>query len=891
MKKLFQGVFVSAMAITGAVAAGHIMHVELFNGNIYSFAADSVKQVTYTLSEDSLSPVDPYAGYEEIRSFDLEGNTFKMIKVEGGTFLMGAQSTDPSAPNYDSLAKENEGPVHSVTLSTYYMAQYETTCNLVRSLGITAGMGSESDKPIRNIYRKDVMLFVEKLNAYMHENGQLDEDENFTFPTEAQWEYAARGGKYSHGYIYAGSNNYNDVAYCRENSDHYSFTKVGSFAPNELGLYDMSGNCFEMCLDEWGSYSEDTQVDPQGPAVVTDSTKWVLRGGSFYEPASSSRVTYRGGLDANTETNSFSLRLALVKGNEKYEGPIAPDTVAADTSYKAIVDSLVANDPYADSIAVRSFDLEGDTFKMIKVEGGSFLMGAQSKDSLAPNYDPEAKGNESPVHRVCLSTFYMAQFETTCNLVRNLGITAGMGSESDKPIRNIYRNELLFFVEKLNAYMHENGQLGDYEYFTFPTEAQWEYAARGGKYSHGYIYAGSNNYNDVAYCKENSDHYSFTKVGSFAPNELGLYDMSGNCYEMCIDQWGSYSTETQVNPQGPAVVTDSTKWILRGGSFYEPAIASRVTYRGNMLASTQTNSFSLRLALVKGNEKYVNPFTPDTVGKDTSYTAIDDTLDAVDPYADYAEIRSFDLKGDTFKMIKVEGDTFLMGAQSIDSLAPNYDTLARENEGPVHRVVLSTFYMAQFETTCNLVRSLGITAGMGSESDMPIRNIYRSDVLRFVEKLNAYMHENGQLDEDENFTFPTEAQWEYAARGGKYSHGYIYAGSNNYNDVAYCRENSDHYSFTKVGSFAPNELGLYDMSGNCFEMCLDEWGSYSEDTQVDPQGPAVVTDSTKWVLRGGSFYEPASSSRVTYRGGLDANTETNSFSLRLALVKNKKIKK
>ena len=74
-------------------------------------------------------------------------------------------------------------------------------------------------------------------------------------------------------------------------------------------------------------------------------------------------------------------------------------------------------------------------------------------------------------------------------------------------------------------------------------------------------------------------------------------------------------------------------------------------------------------------------------------------------------------------------------------------------------------------------------------------------------------------------------------------------------------------------------------------MCLDEWGSYSEDTQVDPQGPAVVTDSTKWVLRGGSFYEPESSSRVTYRGGLDANTETNSFSLRLALVKNKKIKK
>ena len=261
---------------------------------------------------DKSTTSDPMANGPKTRSFDLNGAKFKMIKVEGGTFLMGAQSTDPSAPNYDPSAKENEGPVHSVTLSTYYIAEYETTCNIVRNAGINSGMGSESDKPIRNIHRADVLKFVENLNSLMHENGQLEDNEKFSLPTEAQWEYAARGGKYSHGYIYAGSNDYNEVAYCRENSDHYSFTKVGSFAPNELGLYDMSGNCFEMCLDEWGDYSKDSQVDPQGPAVVTDNTKWIMRSGSFYESAKSSRVTYRGGIDSFTETNSFSLRLALV---------------------------------------------------------------------------------------------------------------------------------------------------------------------------------------------------------------------------------------------------------------------------------------------------------------------------------------------------------------------------------------------------------------------------------------------------------------------------------------------------------------------------------------------------------------------------------------------------
>ena len=248
----------------------------------------------------------------DVRTFDLDGVKFNMIKVEGGTFLMGAQSTDTLGANYDPLARDNESPVHSVTLSTYYIAEYETTCDIVRKAGITAGMGSESDKPIRNIYRKDVLQFVENLNTIMHENGQLGDDEKFSLPTEAQWEYAARGGKYSHDYLFAGSDYYEEVAYCKETSNGYAFTKVGSLAPNELGLYDMSGNVFEMCLDEWGDYSADSQVDPQGPAVVTDNTRWVLRSGSFYESAISSRVTSRGRIDASTQTNSFSLRLALV---------------------------------------------------------------------------------------------------------------------------------------------------------------------------------------------------------------------------------------------------------------------------------------------------------------------------------------------------------------------------------------------------------------------------------------------------------------------------------------------------------------------------------------------------------------------------------------------------
>ena len=87
----------------------------------------------------------------EVRTFNLNGTKFNMIKVDGGTFLMGAQKTDKNAPNYDPNAKDNEAPVHSVTVSTFYIAEFETTCNIVRKAGISAGMGSESNMPIRNL--------------------------------------------------------------------------------------------------------------------------------------------------------------------------------------------------------------------------------------------------------------------------------------------------------------------------------------------------------------------------------------------------------------------------------------------------------------------------------------------------------------------------------------------------------------------------------------------------------------------------------------------------------------------------------------------------------------------------------------------------------------------
>ena len=180
------------------------------------------------------------------REFVINNYHFNMIKVDGGTFMMGLEG--------DAQAT----PVHQVTLSDYHIGETEVTQALW-----TMVMGSNPSNhqgdgglPVENMSWYDCQEFVAKLNA-MYE-------ERFSLPTEAQWEFAARGGNKSQGYVYSGSNSLGAVAWYSGNSDG-STHLVATLAANELGLYDMSGNVFEWCMDNWGAYTSVAQVDPQGP--------------------------------------------------------------------------------------------------------------------------------------------------------------------------------------------------------------------------------------------------------------------------------------------------------------------------------------------------------------------------------------------------------------------------------------------------------------------------------------------------------------------------------------------------------------------------------------------------------------------------------------------------
>ena len=235
------------------------------------------------------------------KTFTVNGVTFEMVGVKGGTFTMGGTSEQGSDA-------ESDETTHSVTLSDYCIGKFEVTQELWEAvMGSNPSYFKGSKNPVENVSWDDCQTFIRKLNSLM--------GANFRLPTEAEWEYAARGGNKSRGYKYSGSNNINDVAWYTVNSydkgsssPDYGTHAVGTKSPNELGIYDMSGNVYEWCQDWYGSYGSGSQTNPSGPSSASSR---VRRGGSWNNSAWYCRVSYRSNYTPGYRLNSFGLRLAL----------------------------------------------------------------------------------------------------------------------------------------------------------------------------------------------------------------------------------------------------------------------------------------------------------------------------------------------------------------------------------------------------------------------------------------------------------------------------------------------------------------------------------------------------------------------------------------------------
>jgi formylglycine-generating enzyme required for sulfatase activity len=230
----------------------------------------------------------------EIRSFNTI--TYDFVKVEGGTFTMGCTSEQGNS------CKSDENPTRSVTLSNFYMAKYEVTqFQWISVMGSNPSKyASCNDCPIDNVSWDDVQTFLTTLNT--------NTGKNYRLPTEAEWEYAARGGINSKGYKFSGSNDSSAVGwywyYYWGRKPHI----VGTKNPNELGIYDMSGNIEEWVSDWYEAYTGTSETNPTGPSIGNNK---VLRGGSFYNESNYTRVSFRSFSNKGNRFNSSGFRLVL----------------------------------------------------------------------------------------------------------------------------------------------------------------------------------------------------------------------------------------------------------------------------------------------------------------------------------------------------------------------------------------------------------------------------------------------------------------------------------------------------------------------------------------------------------------------------------------------------
>ena len=928
--------------------------------------ADVTLLVNSLLTGVDLNPV-------ETETFEANGVKFTMVKVEGGTFTMGA-----TAEQGDEV-DENELPTHQVTLSTYSIGQTEVTQELwLAVMGENPSWLGYPNKdrmqcPVDQINAKSCQEFIARLNVLT--------GRNFRLPTEAEWEFAARGGNRSQGYKYAGSNTLENVAWFVDNSStDYGDSKVGVpdpglstrcvalKQPNELGLYDMSGNVSELCQDRYGAYSSMAQTDPVGPAALT---QLVFRGGSAFSEPNECRLSHRMPTEW-TEFWAYGLRLALdEEDSPKFR--VSQTTVQVYVGESKSVNVLNGNGSYTVTCSSDRLttNLDGDCLtvtgktegtatvfvtdnatgvttaftvivyldaeimngmRMIKVEGGTFMMGA------TPEQGNDCLENEQPAHEVTVSSFYIAETEFWQDFARGLlgydpchfhyepPMEMSMRDSKsgytpyeyniysiDRPVEQISWYDCQRMIARLNKYTGRH--------FRLPTEAEWEYAARGGKLSRGYKYAGSDSVGDF-----HSGWESTMTVPSKKPNELGIANMSGNVMEWCQDFYGDYSGTAQTDPAGPMA---GSKHVVRGGGWNSDASACRVSsrdglrpdymadYLGVRLVHDMEDSPKFRLSetvielelrykafisilngsgnydctVAEGADNVGVDFDGDTMvviagapGVSSIYVTDEATgattvLVVVVPEVE-PENETFTVNGVSFTMKAVHGGLMMMGAQDWP------ESEASDNETPSHLVRLSSFSIGETEVTQALWQAV-----MGSnpsyfmgDLNRPVESVSWKDCQQFITKLN-------QLT-GRKFRLPSEAEWEYAAAFGfndfnLYNHASMYSGSVVIDDVAWYYDNSyavgigdPGYGTHRVANKRANALGLYDMSGNVWEWCQDWYGAYSDEPQCNPKGPA--TGSYR-VLRGGSWCNSAKYCRVSCRNYNDPDYAEYHIGLRLAL--------
>ena len=903
------------------------------------------------------------------------GAQMEFVWIEPGTFLMGS-------PESDELAGDNVKPQHEVMISQgFYLGKYEITQGQWEGvMGTTPWLNyvqANPNYPTVYISWNDVQSFIHALNEAVG-------DSLYRLPSEAEWEYACRAGTTTRWSFGDDESQLGDYAWYFDNNSSYDMKDVGSKLPNPWGLYDMHGNVWEWCQNWSDSYSSESQVDPMGPsmgfyrtmrgggfyhaarnvpsALRSNSSPGISHGNvgarllKMAEPAvlpnrepgsdqrlnrpprarvatgedtvvvAGSMVMLDGSGSRDLDGDPLTYRWAQVSGPRvtlsdtsavrpmfiptepgRYIFSLAVDdaqTGSTPDEVAIIVTEVLQGTPRDTTVALPG----GATMAMVWIEPGTFVMGS-------PSSEPGRNSDEGPQHEVTISRgFHLGRYEVTQGQWESMmGSNPSYNKGPNRPVEQISWNDVQGFIAKLNEMAGE-------EIYRLPTEAEWEYACRGGTTTRWSFGDDESQLGDYAWYDGNNSPSGTKEVGSKLPNLWGLYDMHGNVWEWCQDWHGRYSSGAQVDSKGPAAGPDR---VIRGGHFNGPANSAdrnlcspdcygniigvrlarqepvsdqrpnrppraesgkdTVVVAGSMVVLDGSDSSDLdgdpltyrweqtsgpRVTLSDTSEVWPT-FTPTEPGRYIFSLVVYDAQTGSTPdevaitvtaslEESYRDTTVILSGGATMEFVWIEPGTFVIGSPS--SEAGRYD-----DEGPQHEVTISQgFYLGKYEITQGQWEGvMGATPWSGQDyvqanSNHPAVYISWDDVQSFIHALN-------EAAGDSLYRLPSEAEWEYACRAGtttRWSFGNV---ESQLGDYAWYADNASNAGLEyapPVGTKLPNPWGLYDMHGNVWEWCQDWYDPYSSGSQVDPTGPST---GFLRVMRGGNFGNGARSVRSAYR--------------------------
>jgi len=769
-----------------------------------------------------------------------------MISIQGGTLPAGS---------------ELEGtPVAEFQIGRYEvtLAEWQEVRDFAVNSGYTdlvgTGLGSAGNHPVHTVNWYQILKWcnarseregfapVYSVNGTTYRTGNevpavSSTANGYRLPTEAQWEWAARGGASSQNTTYSGSNSLEAVGWYDANSLGASANvdgfgrgtwPVGLKAPNELGIYDMSGNILEMCWD----------------LVPSESPNRRARGGMFSAPALFCTVAYREWLHIAPQVGNynFGFRVARFTAAESVpvitSAPRAIGTMGQSFQYQITANqsttpSFGANaTTYSASGLPPNFTINSTTGLITGTPIGIGLHNATVSVTTpygtgSSNFTISLAGPLIDVPGGTLTTgfangttvaaFQIGKFEVTwaewqevkswakANGYTDLAdIHENVAEPFDKNRADTFPVEFVTWYDVIkwcNARSERDGftpvyQVGGVPYRTgesvptvnslangyrLPTEVEWEWAARGGLSSQGFTYSGGNDANSVAWAAALASR----TVGTLNANELGIHDMSGNVWEWCWD-------------------ASSSSRRRRGGSFNGVVTQSTIATRSTRLPNSPSSSTGFRLAR--------------------------------------------NLPAAVEKMPYVRGGT-LVAANSLNGTAIPALRVGKYEVTGAEWTAGRTWALANGYTN--------LASGASSGNDHPVRQVNWYDAVKWcnamsekdgftpVYTVNGTVYRTGEFGATgssvvtanstaNGYRLPTEAQWEWAARGGRLSANSTYSGGNDLNAVGWYWNNSINSPLElfengrgtwPVGQKTANELGLHDMSGNVWEWCWDAWNS------------------------------------------------------------------